>query len=134
MAPNNVFTAIICAVLLACNSASAADAYRAGKFLGLDLSQAVLSPKPLGPSSGFTPVPARTEAGRGSVDVQARLEKKVESGTAVRKAVAPMRATKARGPVRTKLARRHTNPLDAEAFDTRVQVWPCRSGGICGWR
>jgi hypothetical protein len=23
---------------------------------------------------------------------------------------------------------------DAEAFDTRVQVWPCKSGGICDWQ
>jgi hypothetical protein len=35
---------------------------------------------------------------------------------------------------RTKLARRHSNPLDAQAMDTRIQVWPCRSGGICDWK
>jgi len=32
------------------------------------------------------------------------------------------------------LARRHGNPLDAQAFDTRIQVWPCKSGGICDWK
>jgi hypothetical protein len=43
------------------------------------------------------------------------------------------RAEKPRGAVRTKLARRHGNPLDAQAFDTRIQAWPCKSGGICNW-
>jgi hypothetical protein len=44
------------------------------------------------------------------------------------------RAEKPRAAPRTKVARRHTNPLDAQAFDTRIQVWPCRSGGICNWQ
>jgi hypothetical protein len=26
------------------------------------------------------------------------------------------------------------NPLEAQARDTRIQVWPCRSGGICNWK
>jgi len=35
---------------------SMADEYRAGELLGgLDLSKAVLSPKPLGPTSQFAP-------------------------------------------------------------------------------
>ena len=46
----------------------------------------------------------------------------------------PPRAEQPRGAARTKLARRHGNPLDAQAFDTRIQVWPCRSGGICNWK
>jgi hypothetical protein len=33
-----------------------------------------------------------------------------------------------------RLARQHRNPLDAQALDTRIQVWPCRSGGICNWK
>jgi len=24
--------------------------------------------------------------------------------------------------------------LDAEAFDMRIQVWPCKSGSICNWQ
>ena len=42
--------------------------------------------------------------------------------------------TRAHINARTKLARRHGNPLDARATDTRVQTWPCRSGGICSWQ
>ena len=44
------------------------------------------------------------------------------------------RAEKPRAAARTKLARRHSNPLDAQARDTRIQTWPCKSGGICGWQ
>ena len=135
MAPKNVFTAVICAALLACNAASAADAYKPDEFLGLDLSSAALSPKPLGPASGFTPVPAETKADRSGAEAQARLEPKAEPHAVVRTArVVHMRAVRPRGSVRTKLARRHTNPLDAQAFDTRIQVWPCKSGGICDWK
>jgi hypothetical protein len=133
MAPKNVFIAVISAALLACNSASAADQYQRDEFLGLDLSKAVLSPKPLGPASEFTPVPAKTEADRSGAEAQ--VGPKAESHAVTRTAsVVHMRAVKPRAPVRTKLARRHSNPLDAQAFDTRIQVWPCRSGGICGWQ
>jgi hypothetical protein len=135
MAPKNVFIAVICAALLICNGASAADAYRGDELLGLDLSKAVLSPKPLGPSSGFAPVPAAIPADRGAANVQAQTEPKAESKPAVREPrVVHLRAVKPHGPARTRLARRHTNPLDAQAFDTRIQVWPCKSGGICGWK
>ena len=47
---------------------------------------------------------------------------------------AHVRTEKPRGAVRTRLAHRHGNPLDAEARDTRIQVWPCKSGGICDWQ
>jgi hypothetical protein len=141
MAPKNVFIAVFCATLLAWNGAAAADAYQADEFLRLDLSKAVLSPKPLGPVSGFAPVPmetpvaVETSADRGSAESQAKLEPKAESNIVVRQAsVVHRRASKAHGPVHPKLARRHTNPLDAQAFDTRIQVWPCRSGGICDWK
>ena len=40
---------------------------------------------------------------------------------------------KPHGPAQARLARRHGNPLDAQASDTRIQVWPCKSGGICNW-
>jgi hypothetical protein len=48
--------------------------------------------------------------------------------------VVHQRAEKPRGAARVKLARRHTNPLDAQARDTRIQTWPCKSGAICGWQ
>jgi hypothetical protein len=32
------------------------------------------------------------------------------------------------------LAHRHRNPLDAQAMDTRIQVWPCKSGALCKWK
>ena len=63
MVLKNVFAAALCTGLLMSGSAALADEYRAGEFLGLDLSQAVLSPKRLGPETQFAPVriEARTD-------------------------------------------------------------------------
>jgi hypothetical protein len=129
---NPLYTAALCAGLLAWAGLSSADEYRPSEFLGLDLSRAVLSPKPLGPPAQFAPVPI--EADSGSPVAQARAEPKPVVGSAVRKNRVAGRAEKPRGAARTKLARRHSNPLDAQASDTRIQVWPCKTGGICNWQ
>jgi hypothetical protein len=146
MALKNLFIAIVCPALLAWSSVSIADEYRADQYLGLDLSEAVLSPKPLGPPTQFAPVPIEARADRAGEVAQAPAEPKAEPnkpepGIVIHKTrvihrtrVARMRQEKPRGLARTKLARRHGNPLDAQAFDTRIQVWPCRSGGICNWK
>jgi hypothetical protein len=133
----NIFAAAVCAGLLAwAGLAAAADdlphQYRPSEFLDLDLSKAVLSPKPLGPPSTFAAVPI--EADSGSAGAQARAEPKPAPGSVIRKTRVAERAEKPRGAARTRLARRHSNPLDAEAFDTRIQVWPCKTGGICDWQ
>jgi hypothetical protein len=61
--------------------------------------------------------------------------KSVEPKTVGRKTrVMHARAEKPRGAARIKLARRRSNPLNAQAFDTRIQAWPCNSGGICNWK
>ena len=123
----------LCAGLLAWAGLSSAAEYRPDEFLGLDLSKAVLSPKPLGPPTQFAPVPI--EADSGGTAAQARAEAKPAPDVVVRKyRLATKRAEKPRGAARTKLARRHGNPLDAQASDTRIQVWPCNSGGICNWQ
>jgi hypothetical protein len=132
-----ICTAVVCAGLLAwAGLAAAADdlpnQYRPGEFLGLDLSKAVLSPKPLGPPSTFAPVPI--EADSGSPGAQARAEPKAAPGGVIRKNRVAERAEKPRGAARIKLARRHSNPMDAQASDRRIQVWPCNTGGICNWQ
>ena len=135
MVLKNVFLAVISAALLASSGLSAADEYRPDEFLGLDLSKAVLSPKPLGPASQFVPVQVEARTDRGSEGAQASAESKAEPKVVIHKTgLVHMRAEKPRSAVRTKLARRHSNPLDAQAFDTRIQVWPCKSGGICDWK
>jgi hypothetical protein len=135
MVLKNVFTVIICTTLLAWSGLSIADEYRPDQFLGLDLSKAALSPKPLGPPTEFAPVPVEAKADRGGEGAQARAEPKAGPKIVTHKTrVAHVRAQQPRTAVRTKLARRHGNPLDAQAFDTRIQVWPCRSGGICNWK
>ncbi len=148
MVLKNLFAAVVCTTLLAWSGLSVADEYRPGEFLSLDLPQALLSPKPLAPPQHFTPGPLDVNVDRSGDGAQARAEPAAEPQAEpkavvrttrvvhvpVAKPVVHARAEKPRGAARTKLARRHSNPLDAQAFDTRIQVWPCRSGGICNWK
>jgi hypothetical protein len=146
MVLKRAFAAALCSAALALVSpASAADQYRADEFLGLDLSTALLSPKPLGPPTEFAPLPVEARADRGP-GAQVRAEPKPEQQKLVRTTritpkvvrvpskVRQAHAERPRGAARIRLARRHSNPLDAQAFDTRIQTWPCRSGGICDWK
>ena len=156
MVLKSVFIAIIWTMLSAWSGLSMADEYRPDEFLGLDLSGALLSPKPLGPTSQFVPGPLDARIDRPDEGAQASVEPKDEPKaepksepkaepkvvvprTRIVTRVAHARAEKPRAAepqvlARTRLARRHSNPLDAQAFDTRIQVWPCRSGGICNWK
>ena len=143
----NAFAAVVAAALLASGGASRASDYQPGDFLHLDLPAALLSPKRLGPTTQFAPVPieANSDAGKPAAKptAEARAEPKVTPEPSARKvrtarvhAESPVRAhaERRRGAARMKLAHRHTNPLDAEAFDRRIQVWPCNTGGICNWQ
>jgi hypothetical protein len=142
MVLKNAFAAAVCTAVVALGSpASAANQYRPDEFLGLDLSKALLSPKPLGPPTEFARVPVEAKTDRAQaaepepedqiVVRTARITPKVVRATPkVRQA----HAEQPRAAARTKLTRRHSNPLDAQAFDTRIQVWPCKSGGICNWK
>jgi hypothetical protein len=136
MGLKNAMAAALCAGLLM-SGAARADEYRAGQLLGLDLSKAGLSPKRLGPQTQFAPV--RIEARSDSRPV--KTERVVVAKEAapkpqlVEETVAkPERVAKPRVAARTKLARPRSNPLDAQARDTRIQKWPCTSGGICDWQ
>jgi len=126
MVAKRVSTVVLGALLLACASSAMADEYRADEFFGLDLSNAALSPKRLGPPTEFAPVAVEARSDAKPV----RVQKIVVRTTKVRHA----RVERPHVPARTKLARRHTNPLDAQAMDTRIQRWPCKSGGICDWK
>jgi hypothetical protein len=190
MIPKTVFAAAVCSVLLASSGLSRAEEYRPGEYLGLDLSRALFSPKPLGPRAEFAPVrlqamsdpgseaarpgvhptaaPGTATAGtatpkarmvhggaRAAVGTEPKAGPKVTTRTtgpaqrsaaagvapkagpelASRKtAIAHMTASKPHSAVRPLVTRNRGNPLDAQAFDARVQVWPCKSGGICNWK
>lgn len=128
-------TALIGLTLLAGGPASAAEPYRPGAFLALSLNQAALSPQPLGPPVQFEPAksepaPAAAKADVTKADVTPIVRPRPRR--AVRLARAP--AATPRALIGHGVARARTNPLDAQASDTRVQVWPCRSGGICNWQ
>nr|WP_249806312.1 hypothetical protein [Bradyrhizobium sp. 1] len=134
----SVHFAVAIALVLAGGGIARADDYKPSEYFGLDLSKAVLSPKRLGPETQFAPVALEAKGGN---EAQARAEpvdvpKKVVAKR-VRVAepkVAHANRAQPRGAARTKLAHRRSNPLDAQAMDTRIQTWPCRSGGICNWK
>ena len=130
MVLKNAIAAALCTGLLMSGSATLADEYRADEFLGLDLPQALLSPKRLGPETQFAPVRIEARTDRKPVKTERVV---VSKEAAPKPQMAQERVEKPRAAARTKLARRHTNPLDAQARDTRIQTWPCKSGGICGW-
>lgn len=114
--------------LLACFGTAQADTYKPGEFLLLDLQKAVLSPKLLGPPASFEQmqIQAKTDA---KTDAKANPVK-----AAPRVARAPAVKPVAQRPAAQKKVVRRGNPLNANAADTRVQVWPCRTGGICNWQ
>ena len=132
----SAFLGFVCTVLLASYGVSVADEYRPDQFLGLDLSQAVLSPKLLGPTTEFAPVAVEAETEPAAAEAaQAREEPKAEPRIVIpRTRVEHVVRAKPHGLARTKVARRHGNALNAQAFDTRIQAWPCKSGGICNWK
>jgi hypothetical protein len=135
MGVKNAMAIALCTGLLMSGGGALADEYRAGQLLGLDLSQAVLSPKRLGPETQFAPV--RIEARSDSRPVKTErvvVAKEAAPKPQVAEPSEKPRAEKTRVATPTKLARPRSNPLDAQARDTRIQTWPCKSGGICGWQ
>ena len=142
MALKSVFAAVLCAASVAAVSSARADQYRPEEFFSLDLKRAVLSPKPLGPPAQFEQVQVQAKTDFQTKPVQTtavhvhampKAAAKIKSAH-VRTEKPQVWAKKPRAPAPTRLVRRHGNPLDAQASDTRIQVWPCRSGGICNWQ
>jgi hypothetical protein len=131
MVLKSAFAAALCTGLLLSGSAALAGDYRAGELLGLDLPQAVLSPKRLGPETQFAPVRIEARTDRKPVKTERVV---VSKEAAPKPQVAQERIEKPRAAARTRLVRRQGNPLDAQARDTRIQTWPCTSGAICGWQ
>jgi hypothetical protein len=146
--------AVIGTVALAWSGLSAAQQYRPDEFLKLDLSRAVLSPTPLGPAAGFTHGPLDVTIGNGNAQANAQLlvdpktvaaptihaESTATTATPLKTAASPRRVAHARPAQpaphapRALVALHGRSPMEAQARDTRIQVWPCRSGGICNWK
>ena len=70
MVLKNAVAAVLCTGLLMSGGTVLADEYRAHEFLGLDLSQAVLSPKRLGPETQFAPVRIEARSDRKPVKTE----------------------------------------------------------------
>jgi hypothetical protein len=151
----HIWFAAIGVTALAWSGLVAAQQYRADELLHLDLSRAVLSPKPLGPAATFAPGPLDVTIDRGTNAVQANGESEVEpkpvptatvhvegsATTAPGTATSGIRAAahaRAERSVSRKphalVALHQRNPVEAQARETKIQVWPCKSGGICGWK
>jgi hypothetical protein len=132
--------ASLCATSLICASAVMAAESRAVDYFSLDLAKAVLSPKPIGPPAGFTQLPVEAKGDRATEPRWARDELKTDPKSVATKSVeVPRRlantaSVKPKPSARTHVAHRHRNPLDAQAMDSRIQTWPCSSGGICNWK
>jgi hypothetical protein len=118
-----------CAVLLAWTGVAIAEEDRAQHFLGLDLSTAVLSPKPLGPPAKFVPLRLEARSDRGD-RAQARAERTAHPKIRVAHVSSEKRVPAAN----LRPAHQQRNPLEAQALDNRIQAWPCKSGGICNWK
>jgi hypothetical protein len=146
MVLKSAFAAVVCAGFLMLGGVAVADEYRPDEFLRLDLSKVVLSPKRLGPEAEFAPVPIEARSDRAQADPDASVWPKLpkHSTHVAKHQIAKSQADKSqaaknsaappRTSARTRLAHRHGNPLDAQARDTRIQTWPCKSGGICDWQ
>ena len=70
MVLKSALAAALCTGLLMLGSPALADEYRAGEFLGMDLSKALLSPKRLGPETEFAPVPIEARTDRKQVKTE----------------------------------------------------------------
>src|SRR5690349_2168408 len=109
MVLKGVFAAVLC---VAAVNAARADQYRPEEFFSLDLKKAVLSPKPLGPPAQFEQVQVQAKTDFQSKPVQTtavHVHAMPKAAAKIRSAHA--RTEKPRAPARTKLARRHGNPL-----------------------
>ena len=137
MSSRNAILAAVGTAALVLSVPAMAEDYRPGDYFNLDLSKAVLSPKRLGPPAEFAPVPVEAKSDHSDAAHVVAEPKPVQTTTvrAAHAVPAPKRSMRNehRVPARAKLARRHGNPLDAQARDTRIQTWPCRTGGICNW-
>lgn len=161
MVLNRAWLTVLGVAVLAWSGPSASQRYRADEFLNLDLSRAVLSPEPLGPATGFSPGPLDVTVDRGNSAARANAEllvdpKSVPAATVHAESKSTARAALANkaplktAPPRTRIAHARVerpapraralvalhgrNPMEAQARDTRIQAWPCRSGGICNWK
>jgi len=143
-----ILLGFVSSALVMSSAVALPDEYRPSEFLTLDLSKAALSPKPLGPPNSFGPVSskartdgavtgwhahARPAPSLGQTDLGQTDLGQTDLGQTDLARTDHASAVKPRGTLRTRLAHRR-NPLDAQAMDTRIQVWPCKSGAFCKWK
>ncbi len=112
-------------------SAALADEYKAGEFLGLDLSQAVLSPKRLGPETQFAPVRIEARTDRKPVKTERVVVSKAAAPQPLVKLMSRMSAPRNRA-VQPAPSWHSAIPIHStRRRATRAsQTWPCQTGAV----
>ena len=138
MVLKSAFVAAVCTGVLALCGPAMADQYRPSEFLKLELPKAVFSSKRIGPETRFAPVriEARSDGAEAKTDASdADLEASVWPKLPPRKARAAKTSVKpdaekaraaAHTNARVKLAKRHSNPLDAHRRKPGLRPDPLR--------
>ena len=165
MVLNRVWLAAFGVMVLAWSGLSVAQQYQPDEFLNLDPTRAVLSPKPLGPATSFTPGPLDVRVDRSkdaapstaefvvdpkivpaaTVHAENKPESKPENKSTARTALRTLASGRRMAHARAERSAPHhapralvalhgRNPMEAQARDTGIQVWPCKAGGICNWK
>ena len=151
MALRHIAIIVMGAAALAGSGLSMAEQYRPDEYLSLDLSRAVLSPRPLGPAQSFRPGPLDVTVDSADNAVHAIAEPPAEAEstphpannptrTSLRASASRVRAAHARvdrsasHKPRPLVALHGRNPMEAQARDNGIHVWPCKAGGICDWK
>lgn len=124
----------VCIVCLAGNGVSRATGYQPGQFFNLDIAHAALSPNPLGPPAHFEQIPVEANTAPDETTVPDAKVTQAQSMHIRPRARVEAKSVRRKLQHRKLALRSHRNPLDAQASDTRIQVWPCKSGGICNWQ
>ena len=98
MVLKSAIAAALCTGLLISGGAALAGEYRAGELLGLDLPQAVLSPKRLGPETEFAPVRIEARTDRRPVKTERVVVAKAAAPEAREMRAGARREAARRGP------------------------------------
>jgi len=119
--------ALMCVGSFALASTALADEYRADEYLNLDLSKAVMSPKPLGPPQRFAPVAVEAKSDnksersdRGSEANWARNDLKTEPRKVAVQDVKDTGPRRVTGPLRVT----HPHRMSHVASESRAATKP----------
>ena len=147
MVLKSAFVAAVCTGVLAISGPAGADQYRSGELLKLELPKAVFSSKRIGPETRFAPVRIEARSDEVKSDEAKSDSSDADLEASIWPKLPPHKARVAKTSVKphveeTRAAHQRAHQTGAPPRqsarcagpDTRIQTWPCRSGGICNWQ